>query len=154
MTGLAMGFMMQTVLLAAGPQSYEAAYKQAEVNGQPILVLVGADWCPGCRTMKGAVMPRMQQEGKLKTVNFALVNSDGQGNLANHLMRGNSIPQLIVYAKTAQGWHREQITGATSEAAVEQLIKRAGQAQLAAKLAKDKEVREKEAKESGAAGGQ
>lgn len=152
MTGLALGFMMQTVLLAAGPQSYAEAYKQAEVNGQPILVLVGADWCPGCRTMKGAVMPRLQQEGKLKTVNFALVNTDESAAIAAHLMRGNSIPQLIVYAKTEKGWHREQITGATSEAAVEQMIKRATDAQAAAKLAKDKEAKEKES--SAAAGGQ
>ncbi len=151
MTGLALGFMMQTVLLAAGPQSYEAAYKQAEVNGQPILVLVGADWCPGCRTMKGAVLPRMQQGGKLKSVNFALVNSDRHANLATHLMRGNSIPQLIVYAKTEQGWHREQITGATSEEAVEQLIRRAGEAQSAAKIAKER-AKEKDA--GTAAGGQ
>ena len=150
MTGLALGFMMQTALLAAGPQSYEEAYKQAESNGQPILVLVGADWCPGCRTMKGDVLPRLKQGGKLKSVNFALVNTDESVTLATHLMRGNSIPQLIVYARTEKGWHREQITGATSEEAVEQLIKRATDAQAAAKVAKDKEVKEKE----DAAGGQ
>ena len=151
MSGLALGFMMQSALLAAGPQSYETAYKQAEVNGQPILVLVGADWCPGCRTMKGAVMPRMQQRGKLKGVNFALVNTDENSGLADHLMRGSTIPQLIVYAKTEKGWHREQITGATSEEEVEQLIQRAGAAQLAAKVAKEREAKQKDA---GAAGGQ
>ncbi len=152
MTGLALGFMMQTVLLAAGPQTYNEAYKQAETNGQPILVLVGADWCPGCRTMKGAVLPQLQKGGKLKSVNFAHVDTDGSAALAAHLMRGNSIPQLIVYAKTEKGWHREQITGATSEEAVEQLIKRATDAQAAAKLAKQKEDKEKEP--GAAAGGQ
>ena len=152
MTGLALGFMMQTVLLAAGPQTYDEAYKQAEVNGQPILVLVGADWCPGCRTMKGGVLPKLQAGGKLKTVNFALVDTDASEVLAAHLMRGNSIPQLIVYAKTAKGWHREQITGATSEEEVEQLLKRAGDAQVAAKVAKEKEAKEKEP--GAAAGGQ
>lgn len=150
MTGLALSFMMQTALLAAGPQTYQEAYKQAEANGQPILVLVGADWCPGCRTMKGAVMPRMQQGGMLKGVNFALVNSDANANLATHLMRGSSIPQLVVYAKTAKGWHREQITGATSEESVVQLIKRAVDAQSAAKPAT-----ERAGKDAGtAAGGQ
>jgi thioredoxin-like negative regulator of GroEL len=150
MTGMALGFLMQTALLAAGPQSYDEAYKQAETNGQPILVLVGADWCPGCRTMKGAVMPKLVQGGKLKSVNFATVDTDASANLAAHLMRGNSIPQLIVFAKTEKGWHREQIVGATSEEAVEQLIKRATEAQSAAKLAKDKEAKEP----SAAAGGQ
>jgi thioredoxin-like negative regulator of GroEL len=152
MTGLALGFMMQTVFLAAGPQTYEAAYNQAQANGQPILVLVGADWCPGCRTMKAAVLPRLQQGGRLKVVNFALVNTDQDAALAAHLMRGNSIPQLIVYAKTESGWHREQITGATSEAAVEQLIKRATDAQAAAKLAKANAAQAKTAE--AAAGGQ
>ena len=137
MTGLALGFLMQTALLAAGPQSYDDAYKQAETNGQPILVLVGAEWCPGCRTMKSSVLPKLAQGGKLKKVNFALVDTDASENLAAHLMRGNSIPQLIVFAKTAKGWHREQITGATSEEAVEQLIKRATDAQVAAKVAKE-----------------
>ncbi len=152
MTGLALSFMMQTVLLAAGSPTYDEAYKQAQANGHPILVLVGADWCPGCRTMKGAVMPRLAQGGKLKTVNFAQVNTDQNAALANHLMRGNSIPQLIVYAKTETGWHREQITGATSEAAVEQLIKRATDAQAAAKVAKEKAAKERGAE--AAAGGQ
>ncbi len=152
MTGMALGFMMQTVLLAAGPQTYDEAYKQAEINGEPILVLVGADWCPGCRTMKGAVIPQLQKSGKLKSVNFAQVNTDESGALASHLMRGNSIPQLIVYAKTAKGWHREQITGATSEEAVEQLIKRATDAQTAAKVAAEKESKGKEA--GAAAGGE
>ena len=152
MTGLALGFMMQTVLLAAGPQTYDEAYKQAETNGQPILVLVGADWCPGCRTMKAGVLPKLQAGGKLKGINFAQVNTDESATLAAHLMRGNSIPQLIVYAKTENGWHREQITGATSEQEVEQLIKRAADAQAAAKVAKEKEAKPKEP--GTAAGGQ
>ena len=152
MTGLALGFMMQTVLLAAGPQTYDEAYKQAETNGQPILVLVGADWCPGCRTMKGGILPKLQAGGKLKAINFALVDTDESELLAAHLMRGTGIPQLIVYAKTAKGWHREQITGATSEEAVEELLKRATDAQAAAKLAKEKEAKEKVP--AAAAGGQ
>jgi thioredoxin-like negative regulator of GroEL len=142
MTGLALSFLMHATLFAAGPQSYDEAYKQAETNGQPILVLVGADWCPGCRTMKGAVMPQLHKGGKLKTVNYAQVDTDANSTLASHLMRGNSIPQLIVYAKTEKGWHREQITGATSEDAVEQLIKRATDAQTAARVAKAKEAKE------------
>jgi thiol:disulfide interchange protein len=132
--------MMQTVFLAGGAQPYDVAYKQAEANGQPILVLVGADWCPGCRTMKTAVLPRLQQQGKLKGVNFTLVNTDENDALATRLMRGSSIPQLIIFAKTEKGWHREQITGATSEGEVEQLIKRATTAQVAARKVKETEA--------------
>src|SRR4051794_25549090 len=136
MSGFALGFLLQTTLLSAGPQTYDQAYKQAEANGQPIVVLVGADWCPGCRTMKTAVMPRLLQSGKLKGANYAVVNTDANSELADRLMRGSSIPQLIVFSKTDKGWHREQITGATSEAAVEQLLNRAVAAQIAAKESK------------------
>lgn len=132
MNGLAFSLVLQSALLAGGVQDYEAAYKQTEANGQPMLVLIGAEWCPGCRTMKQAVMPRLAQGGKLKKVNFAIINTDAEGALAAKLMRGNSIPQLIVFAKTEKGWHREQITGATSDAAVEGLMQRAIDAQIAA----------------------
>lgn len=140
MTGVALGFMLQTALLAAGPQTYAEAFNRTQTNGQPLLVLVGADWCPGCRTMKGAVIPQMQRGGKLRSVNFASINTDESSVLASRLMRGGSIPQLIVFAKTEKGWHREQITGAASEAAVEQLLRRASAAQIAAKTAKEKGI--------------
>jgi len=74
----------------------------------------------------------MQESGTLREVNLAVVDMDQQDELAGQLMRGGTIPQLIVYSRTASGWHREQITGATSEASVEALLRRARQAQQAA----------------------
>jgi thioredoxin-like negative regulator of GroEL len=129
MAGLTLSLLVQTSLLAAGPEDYAAAYRQTQANDQPLLVLVGADWCPGCRTMKYSVLPRLQQSGTLREVNLAVVNVDDEDALASQLMRGGTIPQLIVYARTPGGWHREQITGATSEASVEALLHRARQAQ-------------------------
>lgn len=125
MSGIAMSLVLQAAVLAGGAQPYDAAYASAQENGRPLLVLVGAEWCPGCRTMKQIVMPRMAQSGKLQQVNFAEVNSDYEPTLARGLMRGGSIPQLIVFVKTPKGWHREQITGATSEAGVQALVDRA-----------------------------
>jgi thioredoxin-like negative regulator of GroEL len=132
MAGLTLALIMQTSLLAASPEDYAGAYRQTQVNDQPLLVLVGADWCPGCRTMKNSVLPRLQQSGTLREVNLAVVNLDEESSLAGQLMRGGTIPQLIVYARTSSGWHREQITGAASEASVEALLRRARQAQQAA----------------------
>jgi thioredoxin-like negative regulator of GroEL len=110
----------------AAATSYEQAYKQAETNGRPLLVLVGADWCPGCRTMKGGVMARMLRGGRLDRVNYAVVNTDQERALASKLMRGGSIPQLIVFTKSGKDtWVREQITGATSEDGVAALIDKA-----------------------------
>jgi thioredoxin-like negative regulator of GroEL len=131
MSGVAMSLVLQAAVLAGGAQPYDAAFQNAQENNRPLLVLVGADWCPGCVTMKRSVMPRMAQSGKLSKVNFAEVNSDVSPAVAGRLMRGGSIPQLIVFAKTPNGWYREQITGATSEAGVQALIQRAEQVQRA-----------------------
>ena len=129
MTGLAFGLVFQAALLASGANPYDQAYADATGKGQPLLVLVGADWCPGCRTMKQSVLPSMASNGRLNGVSFSVVNTDSDSALANRLMRGSTIPQLIVFSKTATGWHREQITGATSPQAVEGLIGRAVAAQ-------------------------
>ena len=131
LSGIAMSLVLQAAVLAGGAQPYDVAFQNAQENNRPLLVLVGADWCPGCVTMKRSVMPRLAQSGKLNGVNFAEVNMDHNPKVASRLMRGGSIPQLIVFAKTPKGWHREQITGATSEAGVQALIQRAERVQRA-----------------------
>lgn len=126
MWGSAVQFVMQAALVAVGAQTYEQAYDETQANGRPLVVLVGADWCPGCRTMKQAVLPRLQSSGRLAGVNYAQVDTDDRSDLAGQLMRGGTIPQLIVYSQSADGrWHREQLTGATSESVVAAAINRA-----------------------------
>lgn len=135
MSGLAISLMMQASLLSADAHSYSQAYREMKSDGQPLLILVGADWCPGCVTMKRSVMPRLESAGKLGGVHFAIVDVDADSGLAEQLMRGGTIPQLIVYSKTADGWHREQFTGAVHESSVEALIRRAEAAQQSARTA-------------------
>lgn len=131
MSALSAGVVLQVCLLTAGAQTYEQAQKQATADGQPLLVLVGTDWCPGCRTMKDGVLPRMARGGRLEKVSYANVNAEDESELASHLMRGGAIPQLIVFSKRPDGeWHREQITGSASEAQVSALIERARAAQV------------------------
>jgi thiol:disulfide interchange protein len=121
---------VQIAALTVNAQPYDQAQKQAGENGQPLLVLVGTDWCPGCRTMKDSVLSRMTSGGKLAKVNYATVDAEEESALASHLMRGNAIPQLIIFSKKPDGeWHREQITGTASEGQVLALIERARAAQ-------------------------
>lgn len=144
MSGLAMGWVLQAAMLVSGADSYETAMKTAQENGQPLVVLVGADWCPGCVTMKNSTIPSMARAGQLKGVQYVAINYDQNPTLARKLMRGNTIPQLIVFSKTEKGWHREQITGATGSGSVAGLIKRAADVAIAepAKKAETKVVSE------------
>lgn len=104
--------------------SYGEAYREAERTGKPLVILVGADWCPGCNTMKHTVIPALQESGDLAQVSFATVNTDSERELASKLMQGGSIPQLIVYQKTENGWEREQVTGAQSVSDTRGLLRR------------------------------
>lgn len=133
MTGLVMCVVLQVVGAGDAPATYEQAYREAQANGRPLMVLVGADWCPGCQTMKGGVLARMMRSGKLARVNYAVVNTDRERALASRLMQGNSIPQLIVFSKTGkETWSRDQITGATGEDSVAALIDKAAAATASA----------------------
>ena len=114
MTTLTLSLILQASIMAAGDQTYDAAYHKTAANGQVLVVLIGADWCPGCRTMKTAVIPQLEKQGALKKVNFACINTDQQHELASKLMKGGSIPQLVLFRKTDTGWKREQMTGAHS----------------------------------------
>lgn len=125
MTGLAASILLQMALLTTGAQPYQEALDSSKTDGQPLLVLVGAEWCPGCVTMKHNVLARMEQGGRLKKVNYTVVDYDRNTSIARGLMRGGSIPQIIVFNKTADGWHREQVTGAISEGQVQGMIARA-----------------------------
>jgi thioredoxin-like negative regulator of GroEL len=123
MTGLAATVLLQAALLTPAAQPYEEAFKDHENNGKPLLVLVGADWCPACVTMKTGTIARMERNGKLRRVAFSILNTDRDGKVAGKVMRGGSIPQLIMFTKNSKGeWERQQLNGAQSEQAVESLI--------------------------------
>ena len=118
MTNLTLSIVLQAAsLMTGGHQSshqYNQAYQQTAETGRPLLVLVGADWCPGCRQMKDSVLPQLEQQGTFNKVTLAYVNTDQQQELAGRLMHGGSIPQLILFKKTGKGWMRQQLTGAHS----------------------------------------
>jgi thiol-disulfide isomerase/thioredoxin len=116
--------------LAATPtadESYAKAYRESQATGKPLVILVGADWCPGCQTMKHSVIPALKNSGDLSQVSFASVNTDQDRELASKLMRGGSIPQLIVYKQTEKGWQREQVTGARSVTETRGILRRVAQ---------------------------
>ena len=121
MTSLAFAAIMHCSVLAGG-QNYDEAYRLAAETGQPLVVLVGAEWCPACQGMKQTVVPQLVRRGSLKKVSFAAVNTDRQSGLAGKLMRASSIPQLIMYVKTDKGWSRREMIGLQSVSAIEEFL--------------------------------
>lgn len=124
MVGLTASVAMQVALLATSAGAYQDAYNQADKEGKPLLVLVGADWCPGCRTMKQETIPELERDGDLSQVVFTTVNTDEKPTLSRQLLRGTSIPQLVLFTRTAKGWRRSQLTGAQVPRIIRQFLKR------------------------------
>lgn len=114
------------VLGWASPEAeYKAAYDRALREGRPMVVLVGAAWCPACRTMKNDVLPELRSRGSLEGVSLVMVDSDEQPQLAQRLLRGNSIPQLMVYNRAGDRWQGRRFVGAQSVDSLEATIREA-----------------------------
>ena len=139
MTGLAFSMVLQTAIMASGAQPYSQAYDALVQDGKPMLVLVGADWCPACVTMKNSTLAPMERQGQLNGVSYVQLNSDRHSRLAGQLGSGGMIPQLILYERTKDGYRRRQLTGAQSADTVQAIVRGAAgrQAELAGKAFKN-----------------
>src|SRR5689334_3758079 len=104
MTGLTLAVALQAMTLGAGESAYTQAKKVAAESGKPVVALVGAEWCPACRTMKTAVIPNLKKRGAIKDVVYLHVDTDHDDASSNALLRGNSIPQLVVAWKGTDGY--------------------------------------------------
>ncbi len=124
MLGLTATTVMQVALLATAGGEYQQAFHRAEAQGKPLLVLIGAPWCPGCRVMKQITMPKFRRSGGLKGIIFTEVDADAKPKLCQKLLRGNSIPQLVLYTRAGKLWRRTQLTGARSAKEVRTFLKR------------------------------
>ncbi len=111
------------VLTVVSVLPYDKAFEEHTTNDKPMLVLVGADWCPACVEMKTGPLARLDRAGKLKKVAFSAINTDHDQKTARKIMRGGTIPQLILFGKKDGKIFRRQLTGSQSDAAIEQFIK-------------------------------
>src|SRR4051812_34171462 len=68
MVSFALAAVLQCALLGANPGSYHTALQEAQKQQRPLLVLVGANWCPGCNAMKTRVLPGLARRGALRGV--------------------------------------------------------------------------------------
>jgi thioredoxin-like negative regulator of GroEL len=104
-------------------ESYTEAHRVAEKTGKPIVVMVGADWCAPCQAMRRTILPRVREHGLFRKVAFAHVNVDREKELAAEITGGGkSVPQLVMFRKTKDGWVRQKMIGSHSVEEIEKFI--------------------------------
>lgn len=129
MTAITLTVLLQTALVGASPDApltYAAAYHESMETGKPLMVVVGAEWCPACRTLKSSTIPALVRRGSLRKVAFATVDTSEEPQLFRRIQAGGSIPQIILFHRSADGdWKRNSLIGMQSPEAVERLIDKA-----------------------------
>ena len=104
------------------PTDYQTAYKQAQLDDQPLLVLVTAEWCPPCKIMKSTTIPQMISSDKFRNVHFASIDLDKDPKNARNLIGNRGVPQLILYRRIDGEWNVRFLGGYQTVAAVESFI--------------------------------
>lgn len=125
MSAIALATLLQLPFLAVAADpcdTYADAHHQMVETGKPLVVMVGATWCPACQQMEKNVIPEVKQRGLLRRLVFALVDLDRERELGHDLTGGGPIPQLILFRKTEKGWQRKQLIGGQTVENVEQFL--------------------------------
>ena len=120
--GLGVTIVLQTALLATAGETYSEAHKATTEKGCPLVVVVGATWCPACKDLKDNVIPEVKRHGLLRNVAFAQVDLDQEHDLGAELTEGGPIPQIVVYRKTPLGWLLRRMVGGHDVKSVEEFI--------------------------------
>jgi thioredoxin-like negative regulator of GroEL len=113
---------LQVGLLGAGPETYATARQATLDTGKPMVVLVGAEWCPACVRLKERVLPKVRRLGLFDKVIFASVDLDEEKELGKQLARGGSIPQLVLFRHTSDGWRSRRLVGVQEVTAIEEFL--------------------------------
>ena len=122
MSTLTLVAIVQTAMLVGSTNNYTAAHKLTTETGRPLVVLVGAKWCPACQVMKKDVMPEVVRKGLYSRCVYTVVDLDEQRKLGQDLTQGGPIPQLIMFRKTSEGWSRRKLIGGQSVSTVVNFI--------------------------------
>ena len=128
MVSLLMAFALTSA--TSGPQveqGYNAAYQQSVAQGKPLMVVVGAPWCPACNVLKDSTIKPLAESGELDGVSLAIINRDDDPELAKKLCKGDRmLPQIIVFSKEENGsWKRRNLRGYQPRQPVRSLVRRA-----------------------------
>jgi thiol:disulfide interchange protein len=119
---------LSLVLVVTGsakqPPSYEDALQQAQEENKPLLILIGAKWCAACEVMKRDTIEPMKHSGELKDVIVTYLDKDSRPELAQQLMKGETLPQVVMFCKDQDQWRRLSLTGMQSKSRMLELLGR------------------------------
>jgi thiol-disulfide isomerase/thioredoxin len=74
---------------------YNAAQAQAKASGCPLVVMIGAKWCPACRQMEGELGAI---EWSTAGVAFGVLDYDSQPEFCQSMMVDQqALPQVIIW---------------------------------------------------------
>lgn len=106
-----------------GSVPYSQAYYSAGLAEKPMLVVIGADWCPACVDLTNNVIEPLAKSNKLKDINVVYLDFDKNPELCRQMMTGNTIPQTIMYRLKNGKWIKRQVTGRVSGDRILNLLK-------------------------------
>jgi thiol:disulfide interchange protein len=110
---------------APKPLSYEEAIKLSQKENRPLLIIVGAKWCAACEVMKRETVEPMRLSGELNDVIVSYVDKDEKPELSQKLMKGETLPQIVMFCKEDSQWKKLSLTGLQNRSRMQELIARA-----------------------------
>lgn len=125
MVHVAMAFLLAVTAGGKKAPDYETALAESQQASKPLVVLIGAPWCASCQVMKRETIEPMMESGKLEHVVVTYVDKDERPELAHQLMKGETLPQIVVFAKQPEGWKRFSLIGMQSQGRMAELLRRA-----------------------------
>ena len=106
--------------------NYAEAYKNSVAQHKPLMVVVGAPWCPACQVLKETTIKQMAQTGELDSVSLTVINRDEEPEFVKELTGGEKmLPQIIVFTNERGRWKRDRLMGFQPKKPVRSLIRRA-----------------------------
>lgn len=100
-----------SVLTASSAEFTNPAWANddAKRSGRSLLVLVSAEWCPPCQTLKATTIAQARREGLFIDINYVEVPSDGPD--AKELIGDRPLPQLVYFQREGDGWRKVYRSG-------------------------------------------
>lgn len=127
MVSLLLAVVLGSVTSASLKTDYAEAYKESVAQDKPLMVVVGAPWCPACNVLKQNTIGPMADSGELDQVSVALLDRDSNPELVKQLTKGEKmLPQIIMFTRTGTGqWKRHHLKGYQPQQPVRSMIRSA-----------------------------